>query len=498
MFAYDSVTTCNRVQKRGPLPMEKGDITNPKRRKIYEGREVSENPEVIINEEFFKEAIKNFKSDPRKVLARNTIATVGILPAVTNHEEANKVNHIFTNTIKKSSVKATNQAHSGRCWMFAGLNIRHLIIKAMNLKNFEFSETYLYFYDKIERADWFMQEIIKYRNVHLNNHLDGGDYNNYVEHLMKKPMEDGGYWNFFANLVEKYGLIPKQAMEETANSYYSEEMNDQLKHILREAAFLLRNRKKTPEELEQIRIETIKKVTDMMIIFMGLPPEKFDWSFVTSDDEHLTLKNLTPKLFKACVAPGINFSEDFVVLGNYPRQDWPLNKVYEVPRDNNMIGGKPNRFLNLHIVELKKYAKQCILNGIPVWFAADVSKGFQPYKSALDEKLFNYELAFGNPMAKMTKGQRLLYQDTNPCHAMTLVGVNLDEKGRPTTWQVENSWGYWDNEEPGWDGYLTMSDAWFTENVFEIVVPKAFLTRSIKKLFDNEPTQLTSSGSAAQ
>lgn len=343
-----------------------------------------------------------------------------------------------------------------------------------------------------------MQEVIKYRDVPLDSHREGDKdkYNDYLERLLEKPIEDGGYWNYFANLVEKYGLIPKQAMDETASSWYSEEMNYELARVLREAAYLLRNAKKT-EELEQIRQDTIKKVTDMMIIFMGTPPDRFDWSFVNTEHEARTIGNLTPIGFKKMVAPSFNFSEDFIVLSNCCRKDWPLKQPFEVQRDNNMIGGKPHRFLNLPIEDLKKYAMKSILKGLPVWFAGDVSKGFQPYKSALDEKLFNYELAFGEPLVRLTKGQRLLYQDTQACHAMTFLGVNLDEKGKPVSWQVENSWGYYDEDELGQDGFLTMSDEWFTENVFEVVVHKNFLTKGTAKLLDKRNIQLTSMGSAA-
>src|SRR3989344_4529680 len=364
--------------------------------------------DYVITKKYIKKYRKDFNNYESNIKDRNAIVSVGSIFASTNSNEANKITHIFLNTLKPEHANATDQAKSGRCWMFAGLNIfRHIVSESLDLKNFEFSATYLYFWDKLERVNSYMQEIIE---------MDYDPNDRHMFHITAGLISDGGYWNTFVNLVEKYGLIPKSAMPETFQSTYSEELND-----------------------------TIKERVIANIVYM--------------------------KKFKNMILKDIKLS-DFVCLSNYPHHAY--YKKYRLRSSNNIFEGKYNDMLNLPIKELRKYTVKSILGGSPVWFGMDVRKGYHPFMSALNDRLVDTSLVFGS-YPVFTKRDRLIYGDTSACHAMTIIGVNL-EAGEPTSYQVENSWGYFDNDVPGQDGFMTMDTSWFDEHVFDVVIHIMLIT----------------------
>jgi bleomycin hydrolase len=457
---------------------------------------------VIIDDGFVEERSKAFHDDRVLQLARNAIVNTGYLPISIDEGAVNKINHVFQKTLKGKDVKATNQEQSGRCWMFAGLNMfRHSVIADFNLKNFEFSQTYLYFWDKVENADRFLEEIIHMLDEPLDHFKldDPTQYNKRLSDILEKPIEDGAYWNCFANLVDKYGLIPKSAMEETASSIDSDDMNEQLNSRLREAACYLRKNHEsmTPEKILQFRKKVMEQIYNIVALFLGHPPKEFLWAFTDNDEKAVILRDLTPFSFKDMVMGDENLSANFVVLANYPIEEWPFNQPYEIQEDNNMVGGKTHKFINLPIEEIEKYTLKSINEGQPVWFIGDIGRGFHPWKSALDETLIRTDRVFGPSIYQMNKGERFLYQESSGVHAMTFIGVN-DKKGKGIEFQVENSWGYEESDVPGQDGFLSASGKWFRDNVFEIVVRKEFLSRNLMKLLEKEPTQLKSIGSAAK
>jgi bleomycin hydrolase len=439
----------------------------------------------FISPEFIDSCKNDFNSNQFNILARNAVTSVGAFNAAIDVNEENKINHVFLNTLKPWHLKATNQGHSGRCWMFAGLNIfRYLLTNALNVIDFEFSETYLFFWDKLERSNTLLQWYI--------DHPESTQYDRTAEYMGPAFLSDGGWWNYFANLVNKYGLIPKTAMNETYQSWMSDGMNeilcDRIMSCATQIRKLQRSKSTTNEQLIEIKNKTVQQIYDSLVKFMGQPPEKFDWSFHTHDQQSHTMSGLTPKSFTKLFIESVN-TDDFVVLANIPNKDRPFYKMYEIKDCINVVGGKSCKILNLPINELKKYASRSIMKGIPVWFAGDVRRGFHPYKSALDEKLFDTDLLFGKPHP-MTKEEKVLYRITEGNHAMTLVGVNFDAKQQPERWQVENSWGYFDYETPGEDGFLSMSNHWFENDLFQIVVHKNFLSRTIQNKLNEEPIQL--------
>ena len=243
------------------------------KRRCLSSRNNDINPEDIV------EWSENFKADPVNILTRNAVVSVGSEYAAIDADEARKVNHIFINTLKKHNLKATNQAYSGRCWLFAGLNnFRHLLIKALDLENFEFSETYLFFWDKLERSNYFLQWFI--------DNPQYGSSSREAEYMLTDYLDDGGYWNMFVNLISKYGVIPKTAMPETFQSGYSDDMNATIHEYLTACvAYITRNRKKLKKDnLSKLKKNTLKQIYNILVKYLGQPPQSFTW-FFTLDQE---------------------------------------------------------------------------------------------------------------------------------------------------------------------------------------------------------------------
>ena len=445
------------------------------------------NKNFEIDENFIKNCKNEFNASKINIIAKNVITNVGSLHATTDYEEVRNTSHIFLNTIKKKNTKATNQGSSGRCWIFSGLNIfRHNVIKALDLDNFEFSETYLFFWDKFERSNCFLQWINEI--VGKNEIVDISD--NFFNYLIdnEKWMSDGGYWNNFANLVEKYGLIPKSSMPETFQSEYSEDMNTIIMNILQSCSVKLSKMDKNDHTRSKIIISTLKQIYNTLVKFLGEPPTKIKWDYTTDSGDSASIDNLTPLTFKEMVIPGLNL-HDFVLLSNIPSKTFKYYKKYIINNTNNVIEKSECETINLPIEELKKYAKKSILAGIPVWFAGDVGKGFNPIHSVLNDKINQNELLFGDTY-KMNKEDRIMFNNQKTSHAMTLVGININHLDKPTTWQVENSWGFCDNETPGLDGFLCMNDKWFDEYLGQIVIHKKFLSRNVQKILETDPIKI--------
>jgi bleomycin hydrolase len=363
---------------------------------------------------------------------------------------------------------------------------RHSVINSLDLENFEFSETYLFFWDKFERSNsylhWIDNIVSKDTIMDNNGHL--------FRYLIQEDswMSDGGYFSYFANLVDKYGLVPKSAMPETFQSEYSSDMNEVLMSILHSTTAQLSKLNSGDESREEIKKNTLKQIYSTLVKFLGNPPKSFNWDYTTDDGDNQSIENLSPMSFKEMVLPGIDI-HDFVVLSNIPSKKYKYYNKYSVNKSSNILEGKCCETINLPIKELKKYAKKSIFAGMPVWFAGDVNKGFNPVHSALNEKLNNENLLFGDKY-EMNKEERIFFYNQQTCHAMTLIGVNVDNKDKPVVWQVENSWGFYDNEMPGQDGFLCMSDSWFDNYLGQIVVHKNLLSRNIKKLLNKDPIKI--------
>lgn len=438
------------------------------------------NEQSNITSDFIEKCQRDFNSNPENIFKRNAIVSTGSLMPATDSNEARKVTHIFLNSIKKKYLKATNQGMSGRCWMFAGLNIfRHGLINALDLDTFEFSETYLFFWDKLERSNCFLEYFIE--NFPKT---DSKEFDWRMEHCLT----DGGFWMDFAQLVDKYGVVPISAMPETYQSDWSEDMNVAIQNRLKAKVsefYALKDR--DARKLREMKEETLQQVYNILVKYLGEPPKKFSWFFKREDLESPAnaIADMTPDKFREMVIQESSLTEDFVVLCNIPNKKY--YKMYEISDTCQIQGGKNTIVLNVPSHELRKYTKKSVLSNIPVWFACDVYKGFHPLYSALNDKLTDDSLLFGEYGKGFTKKRKIEFRVLEGTHAMCFVGVNIDKSGNPEEWQVENSWGYYDNETPGLDGFLSMSDQWFEDNVTQVVIHKKLLTRSLGKMITQTP-----------
>ncbi len=420
---------------------------------------------------------KSFNSSTSNQLARNALIQNDINKVAVHWENFSKINHIFSNTISKQ-LPVTNQKSSGRCWGFAGLNLLRLeIVKNYNLSNFEFSQNYFMFWDKLEKANYFLENILKTLDQNYDSRL--------MMHLLQAPVQDGGQWDMFVNLIEKYGLVPKSVMPETNHSSKSSMMNYFLTHKLRECAFILRKSKKPRTTIKQLRSkkeEMMSVIYSLLCMFLGNPPIKFDWSIKDKNNKFTRFNNVDP----------LDFYRKFtkvklknkVCLINAPMSNKKMNELYTIDFLGNVVGGNIIKYANVEINELKKAAIKSIKNDEAVWFGCDVGKMFNRELGIMDMDLYDYEKLFDTKF-KMNKASRLEYGDSVMTHAMLFTGVDL-KRNTPRKWRVENSWG----DKNGDKGYYLMSDSWFDEYNYEVVVDKKYLSNKTLEIFNREPHNL--------
>ena len=414
----------------------------------------------------------NKNTASRNALIKNDLASVAL-----NWENFSQINHNFSNLIKKE-LPATNQMASGRCWGFAGLNLLRIYLgRKYKIKDFEFSQNYFMFYDKLEKANYFLENIIETSDKPTDSRL--------IMHLLDSPIQDGGQWDMFVNLLMKYGTVPKKVMAESYHSSNSSQMNKLITRKLREFAKDLRSAmsiSKTKAQVSKMKDGMLSEIYQMLCISLGTPPEKFDWSIRDKKDKFHRFTDLTPQtFFKKHVDIDLN---DFVCLINDPRPFTDYNKTYTVDYLGNVYGGNIIRYLNLENDDLKKYTIKSIKADDPVWFGCDVGKFFTRQFGVMDTSLFEFDKFYGTSFG-MSKSERLEYGDSVMTHAMLFTGVDL-KNNKPIKWRVENSWGP-DHGEKGFD---IMTDPWFDQFMYEVVIHKKHLTKKMMDLYKAEPISL--------
>lgn len=420
---------------------------------------------------------KHFESSEKNILAMNAASNDALTVVAMNRNHVQSLNRVFSNEIKTRGI--TNQKKSGRCWMFAGLNVlRESVADKLNVENFELSQSYQMFYDKLEKANYFLEGIIETAKEDIHSRV--------VMWLLSKPTEDGGQWGMFVDLVEKYGIMPKELMDESFQTSESSNMNKLLDTKLREDAMILREmikNGKKEKEVQSEKNELLEEIYRMLVINIGLPPEKFTYEYKDKDDNFHKIENITPVEFYKEFA-GISLDKMVSVI-NCPTPDKTFMKTYTVQYLGNVVGGKGIKYLNINIDEFKELAKRLILDGKPVWFTADVGKMMERTKGILDTEIYDYETLYGTKFI-FDKSTRLDYGDSLMSHAMVFTGVDIDGNGKILKWKVENSWG----DQNGDKGYFVMSDSWFDQYVYEIAVDEQYLSDEMKKLLKEKPTLL--------
>lgn len=407
------------------------------------------------------------------VISRAVIKN-GVLNASEDPAAAVRLNRTFSVEVATGAV--SNQKHSGRCWLFSTLNtIRHQFAAKYNVKDFELSQSYLFFWDKVERANIFYDNILRTATKPADDRE--------VAFYLSRPGEDGGQWAMGAALVQKYGVLPKSAMPESFNTEDTTGFAVTLNRKLRKDAITLRGLvadNASDAEIAAARQAALKEVYRMAAYSFGEPPTTFDLEYKDDKQQYHRDANLTPKGFFDKYFD-IDL-DDYVVISNAP--DKPFNKLYALPSQDNIVGGKHITFLNLPMADLKTAAIAQLQQGETVWFGNDVLQQMSRERGFLDSNLYKTADLFGIDLS-LTKAQRLAYHDAEVSHAMTLTGVDLvDDK--PLRWKVENSWG----EKNGDKGYFVMTDEWMNDFVYEVVVHKRFLTADQQALLATTPEAL--------
>ena len=298
--------------------------------------------------------------------------------------------------------------------------------------------------------------------------LDEKTEDRLISHLLKAPLNDGGQWDMFVNLIKKYGIVPKEVYPETANSSDTGALEEYMTKKLREYAKDLRacyKNGKDLKSLEKMKKEMMEKIYNILVISLGKPPKKFDFGMRDKDDKFTGERNITPlEFYKKYVGTDL---DEYISIINAPTEDKPMNQTYTVEFLGNVVEGREVKYLNLSIEEMKKYAIKQLEDEKPVWFGCDVGQFYLRDEGLLTinglevNKLFNTEF-------NMTKGERLDYGESLMTHAMVFMGVDLDEKKEPLKWRVENSWG----KDIGNEGYFLMDDEWFNQFMYQVVINK--------------------------
>lgn len=419
-----------------------------------------------LDKKIFEQLEKIYDKDEKNRVIENAISNMGIREASLDKNIINKHDFIFSNEVETKDV--TNQKKTGRCWMFAGLNmVRMHIAKKLNMEKFELSESFLYFYDNMEKANLFLQRVIDTKNLDIKDRK--------VEDVFYSTPEDGGYFEFFYYLIKKYGIVPKNAMGELYHTDQSQFMFYVLENALKKIAMEIRATD-DKKKIENLRKEGLSYAYNIFAKSIGKPVEKFDFKYYDKDDKYHIEENMTPKeFFDKYVG---DFFDGKVKLLNDPRH--PYNRILVDKVAKNAVDLDDLVGINVDMDTMSKFAQKSIKNNETMWFACDVDINEDRESGVLDENLFNFDQTFVN-FPKMTKEERINSRYSTACHAMNLTG--FDKKGKEVKfWKIENSWG----EDDGKDGYFSMTDEWFRENTFELIVDKKFLTKKVMEAFDKE------------
>ena len=416
---------------------------------------------------------KAFHADPANGIRKNAVVKSGLKDAAENQQEA--IDNPMLFSIEIETGKITNQKSSGRCWLFAALNtMRFEIMQKLNLETFELSQNYQMFWDKMEKANYFLDSIVKTAGEDVDSRL--------VKHLLSAPMQDGGQWDMYCAIAEKYGVVPKYVMPETFHSSNTGVMCKYLTLKLREDAMLLREAVKAGKDTEAMKKDMLSEIYRMLVICLGEPPKSFTFEYRDKDKNFHRDADITPMdFFKKYV--GLNLS-DYISIINAPTADKPYGRTFTVDYLGNVVGGRAVKYLNLPSEEVKKLAIAQLSDGKPVWFGCDVGQMSTRNSGIMGMHTYDYESLLGVKFG-MDKAQRLDYSDSMMTHAMVFLGVNLVD-GKPNRWKVENSWG----DEAGQDGYYIMTDEWFDEYNYQVVVNRKYLSAEQQAMFDQAPIVL--------
>ncbi len=421
---------------------------------------------------------RHIGDNPVNKLIMNAMGRVDLNELAVNRDLIKSVDFSFSDELDVAP-EATAQQKVGVCWMFAAMNmLRYYTQKKLNVKSFEFSGPYLMFWDKLEKANYFLEKMITFRDRPASDRE--------LHSFLSNPLPDGGDWYMFVNLVKKYGMVPASVMQHAAYSKDSTQHNLVLAGKLRQYAARIREMAQTGQSLDAIqaaRTTFLAELYQIMVVCFGTPPETFDWSYRNEDKQYFREQGMTPHQFYDKYV-GIDLDE-YVNLWSTPLADTPYGKTYTIAHTRKMVGGEPNLALNIPFETFKAYALKKIKNHEPILFSCDVGKDSLRKEGLLLKGIYNYDLLFQTHFG-LEKAQRLEMGETSMTHCMLIVGVDIDNEGQPVKWKVENSWG----ADVGKKGYFVMSDEWFSDNVYQVIVPKKYLSPEELEQLQQEPVVL--------
>lgn len=421
-----------------------------------------------LSSELLGEIKSSLKIDSHSRAIYNAITNNDLNQLALSRDLLRQHNELFSHKIKAKGI--TNQKSSGRCWLFAGLNLmRPIVIEKHDLGSFEFSQNYLAFWDKMEKANSFLERMIEFRDRDL---LDRE-----MEIFLRDPIPDGGWWEYVVALIKKYGVVPKDIMPETNSSENTGMMNRLIGRRLRADAISIREMGGNGVSIDSLRAEKRKmlgEVYRMLVLNLGEPPAEFQWRYEEKDSTVAASKTYTPQsFFNEFVAIDL---DNYVSIFNDPAKE--LGNHYQIKYSKNMFDGEDIDYVTVESSTLKEMAMKSVLADEPVWFACDVGKDQDGNHGIMAMDIFDYGSIYDIDF-EMNKASRTLYRESTPNHAMVFVGVDIKDD-KPVKWLVENSWG----SERGSSGYWTLYDSWFDNHVFEVIVKKQYVSKEILNILD--------------
>ena len=424
-----------------------------------------------ISEEMLTEIRSAYENNAHDKAIRNALNTTSINVLAENAENQAMIDTHFSDRVPIKGI--TNQKQSGRCWLFTGLNVlRAAAISEHNLGEFQFSQSYCFFYDQLEKSNLFLQAIIDTRKLPLDDRK--------VDWLLTNPLSDGGTFTGIANLVMKYGVVPAEVMPESYIANNTSALSTQLKTLLRQDALKLREAK-NEKQAGKMKVEMLGEIYRILCLAYGEPPREFEWSLYDASGEFVSRKSYTPQSFYQELV-GFDLNHNYVMLMNDPCREY--YKTYEIEYDRHLYDGDNWLYLNLPLDRIKEIAIASIKGGDAMYFSCDVGKFLNRKNGTLDLANYDYESLLGVEFT-MDKKQRISTHASGSSHAMTLIAVDLQD-GKPTKWMVENSWG----RESGYKGCLIMTDEWFDEYMFRLVAERQYIPEDLVPYLDQKPVQL--------
>lgn len=417
-----------------------------------------------------------FTADSTAVRMQNAVTRSGLDEVAANHARQISLSTTMSNRLDNWTV--ANQKKSGRCWLFAALNLfRFGARDVLGVKQFEFSQSHAMFWDKLERVNYFLADVVATSERPVDDRL--------VSFLLAEVMGDGGQWNMATSVFAKHGVVPQEAMPETESSSNTGALNRSLRSLMHRAACTLRMMLAdgaTDEAVTAAREQVVADAYRILAIHLGTPPESFDWQWQDDAGNFHRDGTMTPQEFfaKYVTIP----VQEYVCLVDDPRPEHPKGATLTIEHLGNVVGGDRVLYLNSEIALMKRLAMEAIVGGEPVWFGCDVSQQMLRKEGLWSADLLDLEGVYGADLA-MDKEDRVRFGESQMTHAMLLTGVDV-VSGVPRRWRVENSWG----DANGDKGFFTMDDSWFDEYVFEVVVRTSSLPAAAQNALTAEPVAL--------